>query len=478
LTVENCRVDSWTALDGAITPAFRGPDLIFDNIFTHPPNDKAPIRLANGNYEEQVAVVCNNRCEGVAKVVDPGVKGRVMEVPMPERDATLRPVLLTPQTSFLRSRVAMPGKVFDAKRDFGAKGDGRGDDTAAIQAAIDAARQAGRDAIAYLPSGRYAVSRTLSLTGADYRLGGCGIHTEIDWVGAAEGGPVISVQDPEEVTLEQLVINPPAAVTKIRQTGTGVSKMTYDGVYVGGSWQKGKPPLHGLELSDLPAGATVLLPHLDGSLTLTNCGQATVLANYHVDGVLTVQGAGPNDRPMSEIVRICSGNPYDMVVNDNQSLVVGDYYTEQTQHAVYAAGGAVARDGHITIKEVKVHTEATPAEPVTIANYQGRFYYGGGHWEDNAPNRTIKASGDRPLWLMLVCNAWRNQAPLYDLGPGAKLVTLESNVTDNKLDSLPNVVPEGGLAAVGAALDDFRQLYEEDLRVNRGMGVEMRIDKR
>jgi hypothetical protein len=191
-----------------------------------------------------------------------------------------------------------------------------------------------------------------------------------------------------------------------------------------------------------------------------------------VDGVLTVQGAGDNSQAMHEIVRICSGNPYDMVVKDNQSLVVGDYYTEQTQHAVYAAGGEAARDGHVTIKEVKVHTEATPAEPVTIDNYQGRFYYGGGHWEDNKDNRTIKATGDRPLWLMLVCNAWRTQAPLYDLGAGATLVTLESNVTDDKLHSLTNVVPQGGLEAVAAALDDFRQLYELDLRVNRGMGVE------
>jgi polygalacturonase len=37
--------------------------------------------------------------------------------------------------------------------------------TAAIQAAIDAARHAGQGAIAYLPTGRYVVSKTLSMTG-------------------------------------------------------------------------------------------------------------------------------------------------------------------------------------------------------------------------------------------------------------------------------------------------------------------------
>ena len=470
LTVQNCRIEAWTALDGAITPAFRGPNLFFDNIFSRPPNDKAPIRLANGAYNEQLAVVSNNQCEGVAKVVDPGVKGRITEIPLPPADAAAKRVSLTPQTSFLRSTVTIPGKIFDAKRDFGAKGDNRADDTAAIEATLTAARQAGKGAIAYLPSGRYRINRTLNLTGGDYVVGGCGIQTELQWAGAADGGPVIAVQDPQNVTLEQLAIVSPATVVKIRQTGSGTSRMTYDGVYVAGSWVRDQPPVRGLECVDLPAGATVLLPHFDGSITLTNCGPALVLANYHVDGVLTVQGAGPNTRPMSEIVRICSGNPYDMVVKDNQSLVVGDYYTEQTQHAVSAAGGAVARDGFITLKEIKVHTENPDNTPVSIDNYQGRFYYGGGHWEDNpGASRTIKQTGDRPLWLMLVCNAWRNREPLCNLGPGAKLVTLESNVTDDKLHSLPNVVPDGGLSAVAAALNDFRQLFELDLRVNRGM---------
>ncbi|HEY3398839.1 MAG TPA: glycosyl hydrolase family 28-related protein [Armatimonadota bacterium] len=467
LTVQNCRVDGWTAPDGAITPAFRGPNLLFDNVFTNPPNAQPPIRLANGAYNEQVAVVSNNTCPGMATVVDPGVKGRVTEVPVPLRKSVAEPVALTAQTSFLQSEARLPGKVFDVKRDFGAKGDGKADDTAALEAAIAAARAAGQGALAYLPSGRYLVTRTLSLAGGDYYVGGCGLQTEINWGGAAEGGPVFAVQDPQGVTLEQLAITAPAPVARVRQTGAGASRMTYDGVYVAGSWLKGGTPLRGLELADLPAAAVVLLPHLDGSLRVTNCAQATVLAGYHVDGVLTVEGAGPKSRPMSEIVRICSGNPYDMVVLDNQDLVVGDYYTEQTQHAVYAAGGGVPRDGHITIKEVKVHTEVP--EPVTIENYQGRFYYGGGHWEDNAGNRTIKATGDRPLFLMLVANAWRNQAPKYDLGPGAKLVVLESNVTDDKLHSLPNALPPGGLQAVAAALDDFRQLFELDLRVGRGM---------
>lgn len=470
LTVQNCRVDGWSAPDGAITPAFRGPNLIFDNQFTNPPNDHPPIRLANGAYAEQLALVSSNTCPGVTQIVDPGVKGRVTEVPPQIARNGLRKIVpLTAESSFLQSEAPVPGRVFDVKRDFGAIGNGQADDTDAIEAAISAAREAGQGAIAYLPSGRYRVTRPLHLTGGDYYVGGCGFHTEVHWGGPEDGGPVFAVHDPQSVTLEQLAIAAPDTVAKIRHTGEGASRIVYDGVYVGGSWMPDNRVLRGLECVDLPQAATVLLRHFDGSIRMTRSSLATVLVAYHVDGVLVVEGDSVKARPMSEIVRICSGNPYDMVVLDNQDLVVGDYYTEQTKQAVYASGGERPHSGRITLKEVKVHTEI--AEPVTLDNYQGRFFYGGGHWEDNqGENRLIKATGERPLWLILACNAWRNREPDYDLGLDVTLVVLESNVTDDKFHSLLNVVPEGAMEQMALVLEDFRELFDLDLRVGRGMG--------
>ena len=60
----------------------------------------------------------------------------------------------------------------DARRDFGAAGDGKADDTAAVQKTIDAARAHGKGALAYLPKGVCAVSATLEMTGSEYALGG------------------------------------------------------------------------------------------------------------------------------------------------------------------------------------------------------------------------------------------------------------------------------------------------------------------
>ncbi|MCU0513084.1 MAG: glycoside hydrolase family 55 protein, partial [Anaerolineae bacterium] len=53
------------------------------------------------------------------------------------------------------------GSVYNV-RDFGALGDGRADDTAAIQAAITALNVAGRGSL-YLPAGTYLVSQALEL---------------------------------------------------------------------------------------------------------------------------------------------------------------------------------------------------------------------------------------------------------------------------------------------------------------------------
>ena len=74
-------------------------------------------------------------------------------------------------------------------KDFGAVGDGVADDTAAIQAAIDAAATFGVTgnfgAAVYFPSGRYIVSSTISLPGSQYvSLFGTGRSSVISWNGA------------------------------------------------------------------------------------------------------------------------------------------------------------------------------------------------------------------------------------------------------------------------------------------------------
>jgi Pectate lyase superfamily protein/Right handed beta helix region len=71
---------------------------------------------------------------------------------------------------------------------YGAQGDGTTDDTAAIQAAIDAAQAAG-GGVVFLPSGSFAVGSTLRITASGVGIRGVGATSEI--LGTAVDGDII-----------------------------------------------------------------------------------------------------------------------------------------------------------------------------------------------------------------------------------------------------------------------------------------------
>ena len=160
--------------------------------------------------------------------------GKVYEFPAGTRSGCL---ITSARQSFLKTSVPMPGKIFDARRDFGARGDGRADDTAAVQRAIDAARKEGNGAMAYLPAGAYKITGTLEIGGANWSLAGAAVGaTRVDWAGPA-GGTLVHVADPEHITIENIAIggNPNSTNDEdILQTTTGAnpSFITYDRVYV------------------------------------------------------------------------------------------------------------------------------------------------------------------------------------------------------------------------------------------------------
>lgn len=85
------------------------------------------------------------------------------------------------------------GAVYNV-RDYGAVGDGVADDTAAIQATIDAANNLGS---VFFPDGTYKITDTLSVTYDDtwqaVNLFGSGVSSKIEWRGG-NGKPMIHVQ--------------------------------------------------------------------------------------------------------------------------------------------------------------------------------------------------------------------------------------------------------------------------------------------
>ena len=320
-----------------------------------------------------------------------------------------------------------------SKTQFGAKGDGHADDTAAITQAIAAAKKQGGNPIVYLPPGLYNVSSTISVSGGGYTIGGSGVWTVLQWVGAPTG-VMFAVQDPQTVTMEHMEMRAPDAVACIQQTsvnGSTPSRMVYDGVYVGGSNlgkdANGSPRANrGLECIGLSASSVVRLPQFDGSMHFTNSSAATIIGGFTCDGVLQVDGAQSEKSGfLGFVMRGNYGNPCDTIVRDNQDLVGTNFYTEQTQSFLQASGDGAypGQPGHVTLQGSNVST--SNPNTVRINDYEGRISLCGAQFI-YGPGYTISRSGSRPLDLVLLGNMFWNSDPLITGDPGVNLSVVEN----------------------------------------------------
>lgn len=457
LTMQDCQVSSWTHDTGAVL-LNGGPTLLFDCAFSRPPNRNAPVMAARG----QELIVSQNQSEGTDGVVKHAEPARLLEVPAGQR----RGSLTSPQQSFLAGQATVSGKILDARRDFRAKGDGRADDTAAIQAAIDAARQGGQGAIAYLPSGDYIVTKTLHITGADYSFGGSGTHTRLIWKGD-ESGTMITVHDPNNLTIENMDVGTAGDqknAIDILQTGSAAGSMAYERVHVYGIYAR--QPFHkGVHFRDLPQGTVIRADHLTGNLRFTNCARANILLNSSYEGAVLVEGRDEEARDgvLGFMTRLATINPFGLYVRDSQSLVMSDYYVEQADRFMQFTGQKGDPAGRATIQMPKTHCTKNPV--IEVSNYHGRivlsscqFYPGGIHPAE------ILQQGENPLWLLLTTTQAYQVTPMFQLGESAQLV-LAGNTGRGMGE---NRLPEGAMRQLADALDDLRRLGELDLSINHG----------
>ncbi len=461
LAVQDCHVSNWTDPKGAIQLNNRGPSLIFDSVFSNPAILSSPaINLVNEKHEDQILMTANLKGENVNTILNPGVNGTVHEIPRQD------PGMLITAHAEARwnHRPDLPTKIFDAKRDFGAKGDNRTDDTAAIQAAIDAARKHGKGAMAYLPATEYAVSRTLNLDKGDYFFGGAvAWHTRLEWRGGNDG-VILAASNADNLRVTQVRLNVPkkTPATGLLATATRKGQLTIDGLVSGGGWQ---PEFRGTVLQDLPAGFKVRAPHLDGDIHILNCGDANILLDTWLmgyDGPLVLSGGTGNGFIGINAAAGCHGKP-DMTINDSSSIVVGDYYTEQTHQALKANGKPGNRRGRITLSYAKL--EGKP-DKITLNNYQGQVFLS----RANAcyiPT-TFAGNSNGKTDLLLLGMSFNPVAPEYDL-KGITLYQLGCNLWNHKDKSLnvmlPNKEGAGMNKAINAALDHFRELSEVNLEV-------------
>lgn len=476
ITVQDCRVSGWTSPDGAITVS-GAPAMLFDCVFTDPPHGAPPVRIPKGG---QRLIASENRVEGAESVFAPGHKARIYSVPAGQRQGSLR----SARQRFLQGAAEIPAKVFDAKQHFGARGDGKTDDTAAIQGAIDAARTRGKGALAYLPTGTYMISDTIRITGRDYFVGGSGFMTRVKWRGV-EGGAMLSVHDPQNVTLEHLTIGHHDGGASdngmdVHQTGSdGPSSMVYDGVFVYGMYQK-QPFRQGLRFTGLGENAVVVMRHVQGNLRFVDCARATILGNTTFEGSIIVEG---QDRRrtgfLGFLTRLCTIVTHGLYLRDNHNIVMSDFYVEQADNGFVFEGAPNVPEGRATIQGAKLHFTVDQEDPakgtaMSIRNYAGQIFFGPNQLYVEPTEVRVTHQGDSDVDLFFLANCFYRTRLEVSVGRSARVLLMGNEgvgviegdtIAPADHQAADNFTPEA-LAQVSRALDDLRQLGEVDLQLN------------
>jgi hypothetical protein len=453
LTIQDCQVADWTDT-GAAVVLNGSPVLIFDCVFTPSSSKRPPVRCRSSS---QKLILSGNGPGAVTDLVQGGKTENILVVPRGKHGG----VVTNASQTFLSATVSVGGRVFDAVRDFGAKGDGKTDDTAAIQSAIDAARQHGKGAIAYLPTGRYAVTRTLTVTGSNYHLEGSGFNCGLIWRGT-NSVPIIHVFNVVDVTVASLAVGHHdfgpmihGEDILVQSTSNSPFYLTLDEVYAFGVYQKSSDK-HGIRFDQLGSNCVVVAGHVQGNLKIDNCGAARLLFRTSYEGSVTLFGTNSARSGLTGfLTRLSTLSEPALRVADNQSAVFSEFYIEQAGHVFSVEGNPNLPLGHLTIQSPKIHSYIN-APILESRGYGGRIYLGQCQFYQKPEKAVFQSVHGVPLHLLLAGNFWYGIRPEIGVRDAA-FVTLAGNL--GAADTPRSAVD---LEALAAALDDLRALGHMD----------------
>jgi hypothetical protein len=288
----------------------------------------------------------------------------------------------------------------------------------------------------------------------------------------------MEVSETQRVTLENMAVGSEDSSLKssidIHQNRSNRStRTTYDGVYVYGMYRK-QPFRKGLWFTGLGPGDTVVLPHAQGNLHFVDCGRATVLANCTYEGSVVVEGKNrAREGFLGFQTRLATIVPFGLYLRDSQSIVMSDYYVEQSDSGYWFEGNPGDPPGRATLQGAKVEftvPKGDPAHNVTIDihDYRGQIFFGPYQFYMEPKRQRIVQQGAGSVELFLVGCSWYDSSPDIDTGSSAR-----TSVIGNDAFGMQTVQYSAGdeasaqaLSELSLALDDLRRLGEVDLRLN------------
>jgi Pectate lyase superfamily protein len=461
LGLENCVVSGWKNPGGAVSMA-GAPGMMFDNVFTNPP---AGAKQAVDIHQGFRLVHSQNKTPKGVRLFSKRRAGLPGAVEIPAGERKRRELSATQQ--FLKSEVKIPGKVFDAVRDFGAVGDSVTDSTAAIQKAIDAARKHGKGAIAYLQPGKYVVKKTLRVSGKDYYFGGAGLlATHLLWQGKANG-VTIQVESPDNVTIEHMDMKKTSGVDILQKGSDKKTFVTYDGLFLS---RKNDPPYPGgFRFEGLTENDTVLIPCFVGTIRCVDSARAEILVPTSYYGTVIVEGKDKRRTGLTGFLARFSGGTRNVIVRDNHNLVMSDFYSESSGNIFQFEGSAGDPEGRITIQGAKIHLRPSKAtHSIEVNDYKGQIFMGFNQF-NKADSGKMLFTGKRPADLFILSSCFyavplqvtkKSPLNLYFLGSLGKGKDL------NAVNQVKDSTPKKKVKDISKAFDDLRRLGELDLKLN------------
>ncbi|WP_309386239.1 right-handed parallel beta-helix repeat-containing protein [Cerasicoccus frondis] len=410
-TVENCLVIDWKDENAIICAG--APMLIFDNQFISEQDKQTAIKAGRNQHVVHAA----NSVEGAAQLFTSDSSSYVTT-----DISGSSPLHLEESMSFMPKSVEVPTRYFDAKVDFGAVGDGKADDTQAIQAAINAAREHGNLSMAYLPAGKYRVTEPLLLEGGGYSFGGGTIYSEIYFDGQPSDDAIRVIPE-GELTLDtfrvkrtalKILIEERDEGWRVRNCRVGVfdgdgadirqlpsesgSFVKYHTVYVTGKYLE-LPFQLGLQLDGLRAHDQVVIHNTEGNLQFHNSGEATILHTVGYEGTFWASGQNGNGF-LGVMTRLATLSKHSIFVEDSHSFVASDFYIEQAPpEAIVLTGKAGDIPGRITLGFVKTDRF------VHLRDYEGELNLAASQFYQHTgnPSPGIIVKGEAPA-INLIAN--------------------------------------------------------------------------
>lgn len=460
ITVQDVIVKNWQSENGAIATSLRGPITIFDALFENGPGISAPIQLSNPSHVRQLALLASISTSINVPSVDAGENGKVIDIGTLNNTGNLDRL----GEYFIKNTWPVPNNVVDVKEDCGAIGNGKANDTTSIQQCINKIEKNGKNSLLYFPSGYYLVNKTLNFDSSSFQMGGTGWHSAIILTDKSNG-PLLNINNPKGLTISHIAFGGRDGIDKLKVTGPSNVHLTLQNVY---GWHDDPDKNTGLKIENISKNSAVIADHFDGTIDVNGLHSSDILIGFHNGRSIKSRGIGDGKGLFGVLSRASCCSSWPLEIMDNQSIIVTDWYNEQTDNLVRAYGNNTDY-GYITLDHSKAESDNSVIS--NIYNYRGRISHTGGLFgnPDNYSPSELKISNKDNTKFLLYSNMfWNNKPNIYPLNSNS--IFMSNNIIQRKNKQNTDIPDQGKLSAtykyIKFALDDFSKLSSKDLTYN------------